>query len=322
MSPAFLAAFRARSGPAERLGFADFAALALYDPAVGYYRRERPRVGPGPESDFVTSASAGPLFGELVAAAAVSLLAGQDPARFAFVEIGAEGPGVLAGRPHPFASFRAVRCGEPAALAGPCVVFSNELFDAQPFRRFAFRRGAWRELGVALAGGQLAEAELPESAPPPVLAALPSAPEGYLLDLPTGSRELLARLAAPGWTGLFLACDYGKSWPELAELTPAGTARAYHRHRQEPDLLARPGEQDLTCHICWDWLEADLAAAGFGSIRLLSQEAFFVQHASALIERVIREEAGRVTPRKSSLLQLIHPSNFGQKFQVLSGWRG
>ncbi|HVW20675.1 MAG TPA: SAM-dependent methyltransferase [Opitutaceae bacterium] len=321
MSPAFLDAFRARSGPAERLSFADFVALALYDPAVGYYRRARARVGAGPDADFVTSTSAGPLFGELVAAAAAALLEGEDPARFAFVEIGAEGPGLLEGRPHPFASFRAVRAGAEPALAGPCVVFSNELFDAQPFRRFAFRRGAWRELGVALAGAALAEVELAETALPPPLAALPPPAEGYVIDAPSGAGDLLGRLAAPGWSGLFLACDYGKSWRDLSTATPAGTARAYHRHRQESDLLARPGEQDLTCHVCWDWLEADLAAGGFGSIRLDSQEAFFVRHASTLIERIVGEDAGRVTPRKSALLQLIHPSNFGQKFQVLSGRR-
>mgnify|MGYP003347625901 CR=1 FL=1 len=64
---------------------------------------------------------------------------------------------------------------------------------------------------------------------------------------------LLETIAAQPWTGLFLTCDYGRSLHELLTEYPAGTARAYHRHRQSNDLLAQPGEQDLTRHLCWDW---------------------------------------------------------------------
>ena len=85
------------------------------------------------------------------------------------MEIGAErGAGVLDGVPHPFRSERRVGVGQALELAGPSVVFSNELFDAQPFRRFRFRAGAWRELGVSLGPGALAEVEVaPEGALPP-----------------------------------------------------------------------------------------------------------------------------------------------------------
>ena len=84
---------------------------------------------------------------------------------------------------------------------------------------------------------------------------LPStAPEGYRIDMPLAAADLAERIAALPWSGLFLAFDYGKSWRELAGDTPAGTVRAYSRHRQSNALLAQPGEQDLTCHVCWDWI--------------------------------------------------------------------
>jgi len=293
--------------------------LALYDPVCGYYRRSRNRVGYGADTDFFTASTSGPVFGELVCAAVVTLLAGRNPRDYTFVEIGAEpGRGVLAAVTHPFAATRAVRLGDALELAGRCVVFSNELFDAQPFRRFVFRQNAWCEIGVVLSGETLAYREMPTVAP----AELPAtAPEGYVIDAPLAARTLAEQLAAPTWNGLFVACDYGKSWAELTTECSEGTARAYHRHSQSNNLLARPGEQDLTCHVCWDWLESALSRHGFGKVTLESQEAFLVHHASAYIASVTSAEAAHFSPKKLSLLQLLHPSHLGQKFQVLHGFR-
>jgi SAM-dependent MidA family methyltransferase len=311
---AFAAAFRERAGPGGTLRFDEFGALALYDPAVGYYRRERPRVGRGPGTDFFTAASVGTLFGELVAAACHDLLAGRPAADFTFVEIGAEGAGgILEGVEHGFGAARTVRLGEPLALEGPCVVFANELFDAQPFRRWRFRAGAWRELGVRLDDAGLAEIELG----PAAHAALPaSAPEGYLLDAPLAAADLAAAIAAQPWSGLLATCDYGKSWPVLCEATPGGTARAYFRHRQSNALLAHPGEQDLTCHVCWDWIAAEFTRRGFAAAPVCSQEAFFVRHAGGRLAELAAAEAGRFSARKLALAQLLHPAHLGQKFQV------
>jgi SAM-dependent MidA family methyltransferase len=301
------------------LPFADFMELALYDPTVGYYRRDAQRVGRAPGTDFFTASSSGPIFGELVAAACVTLLAGRPPGEFTFVEIGAESAGgVLAGVAHPFGAVRTLRVGEPIALGGRCVVFSNELFDAQPLRRFVFRRGTWRELGVAERAGALHEVELPGER----VAVLPErAPEGYVLDLSLAAVALAERIAAQPWTGLFVACDYGKSWHELVEAAPAGTARAYFKHTQSNDLLARPGEQDLTGHVCWDWLVEALRRQGFAAPVVESQEAFFVRHAAKLLASISQAEAARFSPRKQSLLQLLHPTHLGQKFQVLHAAR-
>ncbi len=312
--------------------FAQFMELALYDPGVGYYRRDRPRVGTGPGTDFVTAATTGPVFGELIAAAAATLLGGRDPRDFTFVEIGAEPgqggrpAGVLAGVAHAFGAARTVAVGEAAVLAGPCIVFANELLDAQPFRRHVFRAGAWRELGVALRGEELVETELPITPAPDgrfgdLAGQWGPAPEGYVIDAPVGALLLLEALAAQPWHGAFLTCDYGKTWRELAEATPQGTGRAYHRHRQETDLLARPGEQDLTCHVCWDWLEGALARHRFERIAVSGQEAFLMQHAGDAIAAAILAEAASFSPRKAALMQLLHPALYGQKFQVLSGFR-
>ena len=106
------------SGRDDTLAFDDFMALALYHPELGYYRRERPRVGRSAETDFYTATSSGPLFGELIVAACVKLLGPQAaPHAFTFVEIGAEpGGGILREVAHPFAAAHTLRVGEPLDL--------------------------------------------------------------------------------------------------------------------------------------------------------------------------------------------------------------
>lgn len=315
VAPAFLAAFRAAAGAGGVLSFERFMELALFDPAVGYYRRPGVRVGRGPETDFYTASSSGPWFGELVAAACVSRLGNRDPGAHTFVEIGAEpGQGVLTGVRHPFHAVRILRLGDPLEIRGPCVVFSNELFDAQPCRRTCHRHGRWHERGVRLEGDRLVEVEWPVDLPEPGV-------EGYCFDRPAAAARLARSIAGQPWQGLFVAIDYGKTERELRENSPAGTVRAYHRHRQSSDLLARPGEQDLTCHICWDWLEEALRTEGFHDVRLEFQEAFFVRHARTWLEATAVADAGKLSPRKLALMQLLHPAQMGQKFQVLSASR-
>jgi SAM-dependent MidA family methyltransferase len=314
--PAILRALRARSGGGTTVSFSDFMDVALYDADAGYYRRGGPRIGYGPGTDFLT-ATASPLFGRMVAQACVNLLLPAKADAFEFVEIGAEpGGGIFRGLAHPFGSARQVGVGEPLRIEGPSVVFSNELFDAQPFRRYRARGGSWRELGVSFGAGALAEVETAAPHPPPVPLP-PDAPEGYMIDAPLAATGLAGEIAGQPWHGLFLAFDYGKSWEEIAYGTPQGTARAYRRHVQSNDLLAHPGGQDLTCHVCWDWIARALEERGFRLPRLESQEAFFVGHCGAFIQELSASEAGGLSRDKLSLLQLIHPGNMGRKFQAL-----
>ncbi|HUG09864.1 MAG TPA: SAM-dependent methyltransferase [Opitutaceae bacterium] len=322
--PSFHEVFAQAAGTGGTLPFDRFCELALYHPQVGYYRRDRPRVGRLPGTDFHTSASSNPVFGTLVAAACANLV-GPAAAEHVFVEIGAEThASVLDGIPHPFREVRTIRIGEPLRIDGPCIVFSNELFDAQPFVRLVFRAGAWRERGVQLANDALTIVEMPEprSDTAELIARLPTTPgEAYELDISPAAARLAGRVAAQPWTGLFVAFDYGRSWRELTEDSPAGTARAYRAHRQHNDLLADPGEQDLTCHVCWDEIIAAIARRGFRDETIESQEAFFIRHAGEAVEAIVTGTPRGPDPMRLQLQQLIHPTLMGQKFQVLTARR-
>ena len=100
------------------------------------------------------------------------------------------------------------------------------------------------------------------------------APDGYTIDLPITARELMRRIVSLDWHGVLVAIDDGKSSTVLCEEYPKGTSRAYGNRRQHTELLANPGEQDLTCHVCWDWLMEELREAGFKDIRVEIQEFF------------------------------------------------
>jgi SAM-dependent MidA family methyltransferase len=321
-SPEFLALFRAHADADGVMTFARFMELALYDPQLGYYRRNGTRVGREPGTDFYTSTSSGQVFGELVSAACHQRLlqAGRDSARHTFVEIGAEpgSAGLLAGVKHPFAGVRTLHVGDPLALSGDCVVFSNELFDAQPYVRTVWRRGHWWEIGVALRGQTLVEVELAIDA---LRGPVHPGTDGYRFDQPLAAAALADEIAVQPWRGLFVAIDYGKTLRELARETPAGTARAYYRHTQSNDLLARPGEQDLTCHVCWDWLSDALRRHGFANPSLEFQETFLVYYAGEAIAAISAAEAATLSPRKLALMQLLSPAKMGQKFQVLHAVR-
>lgn len=321
----FYEIFASEPGATSGVSFARYMELAMYHPTAGYYTRDFKRVGRDAKADFFTATSFNPVFGELVVDAVVKLLAPADPSAFHFIEIGAEPDGgILRDQAHPFASYRTISFGQPFDLADPAVVFSNELFDAQPFHRVVWQDGQWRELGVALHGRHLREVILSE--PSPELAAelhrLPATSEpGYHIDVPLRTVPLLEKIIGQRWRGLFLAFDYGKSWADLAENLPSGTARTYHRQKMGNDLLARPGKQDLTCHICWDWLEDGLVRAGFGEPVVQSQEAFFMHHAARALAAITQAEAGAFSPRKRLVMQLLHPANMGQKFQALHALR-
>ena len=317
---AFRHVFQANADADCTMRFDHFMSLALYHRVVGYYAAPRPRIGFEKGTDFYTSATSNPVFGELVAAACISLLGTRPVSEYTFWEIGAESSGgVLEHVAHPFKAVRTCRLGEPMDFRGKCVVFSNELFDAQPFRRFVARHKQWREHGVQQRAGRLFPVEIAVSELPcdfPVDLA-----EGYVIDAPLAAADLASNMATQPWTGLFVACDYGKSWREIIEVCPAGTARAYFRHTQSNDLFAHPGQQDITCHVCWDWLASTIEHLGFVKPTLESQESFFVRHAGEYIASVTAADALQFTRRKASLLQLLHPAHLGQKFQVLHALR-
>lgn len=310
---------RCTEGP---ISYRDYINCVLYAEGCGYYRREALRVGRAADRDFYTAESLGRVFARLVACAAEDLLPEGAAAAHTFLEIAAEPGAALLDRwpDHPFRDSRVIRLGESIEASGPVVLFANEWLDALPFHRLIFREGQWRERGVDWQDGALREVLL-DALSPAVAAAQDRLPteveEGYQLDWPLEAEAAIDQLLAQDWSGLLLLFDYGKTWPALISDCPNGTARTYYRHEQGTDLLETPGERDITCDVCWTPLVEQLESAGLQSVTLESQEAFLVKRAARAAEAIISGTPGHFNADRQTLMELIHPANMGQRFQVL-----
>ena len=303
------------------VSFARLVEAALYAPGLGYYLADRTRVGKGEGTDFTTAAALGPMFGELIAGAAKSLVG--DLKAHALVEVGAEpGQTHYAGVASRFAELRTFRFGADPAFPARSVLVANELLDAQPFHRFVFQGDRWRELGVRVDGAELTVEPLDEfstTVAAEFAGTLPDAEEGWIIDAPLAAEELLRKLLAGAWSGAVILLDYGKTIAQCLESSPAGTARAYRTHQLSGAILENLGSQDLTCHVLWDRIESVLVGAGFHDVRIDRQEAFFVKYAGTDMERIAMSGDHEATGR---LRALTHPAHFGAKFQVLHAIRG
>ncbi|NBD37393.1 MAG: hypothetical protein GVY10_02360 [Verrucomicrobia bacterium] len=324
ISPEMRRHLREVAGRDGCLRFDHFMREALYAPEIGYYRKQRDRVGRNGGTDFYTASSLGKVFADLVVAAVEELLP-FPPEDGTFVELGPEENSGLLGHASTqrFGATRTIRPGESLELAGNCVVFANEVLDAQPFRRFrgAGDGHALEEAWVAVPGEGPPAWRFPPAEEPP--ADIPSGlPEGYLLDWPTAAHDLLRDLTARPWRGLFLTFDYGLPEKILWEERPQGSGRAYARHCQGGDLIAHPGETDLTCHLAWEPLERILAEAGFSGVSLSTQESFFLRHARPVLEHVLAEAGAEFSRDKQTLMELLHPQHLGGKFMALAALRG
>jgi SAM-dependent MidA family methyltransferase len=215
------------------------------------------------------------------------------------------------------------------------IIFSSELLDAFPVHRLGWDKAArrWFEWGVNWTDERLKWARC-EALPPSLLAFDLGEPLGLLGELPDGLLDLLPDMftielspAAVNWwkqagsaldQGWLLAFDYGLSGEEV--LRPervGGTLRAYHRHAQADDLLANPGDQDLTAHVNFSALRAAGAQAGLDTGEFLSQGAFLSRLLPAL------EKEPELFPRWSAARRrqfqtLTHPDFLGHSFKVLA----
>ena len=305
------------------MSFADFMRIALYYPQFGYYERKGVhRVGSSSTDDFFTAESIGSIFANLVISAAKKIV-GDKASTTIFAEAGAE-PGetnVFSHACPPFLQSDSIGRGEKLFSDRPTIVFSNELFDAQPFYRVVRKNGRWRECGVRIEDKKPVEVLLDEFSPP-VASFSPrfpdDAPEEYRMDLPLEAESLMRELAGNRNVVAVIAFDYGLDWDDILFRRPGGTARAYSRQALRGDILAAPGEQDITCHIAWDGLENTLKECGFKNVKTERQEAFFMHNSMHCIEGILKRgdpiECGK-------LRELLHPMRMGEIFQVLTATR-
>ena len=246
------------------------------------------------------------------------------------------------------------------------IIFSNELLDAFPVHRFGWdaKTKTWFEWGVAVEGDKFVWTRMSDSLAPQIgerawaRGALPSdilnllarrseadADPSSLLAVLPDSYTIETSPAAGNWwreaagvlaRGKLLAIDYGLTADEM--FSPArtrGTLRAYFRHHATDDVLANPGEQDLTAHVNFSAIQKAGEDAGLTTEFLGSQAKFLTQ----ILEKTLADDSfgGLVAPKSDEdglvaskrsedgwtakqarqFQTLTHPEHLGRAFRVL-----
>ena len=343
--------------------FARFMELALYCPQLGYYERKQDAVGR--RGDFYTSASVGPLFGELLAfqfaewldAEVQEVQEVQSPkSKVQIVEAGAH-DGKLAAdilnwtranRPELFARLEYlilepspqrqqwqretlvkfaphVRWSnlQPSTLnlqPFDGILFCNELLDAFPVHRLGWDALAekWFEWGVAVEGERFVWAKLSTFNFQLSTSELESVlPDGYTIEVCPAAAAWWREAAGALRCGKLVAIDYGLTADELFRPERSGgTLRGYRHHHASDDLLANPGEQDLTAHVNFSAIQQAGEVAGLQTERLVSQPKFLTDIAARLWKNPAA--FGGWTPAQTRQFQtLTHPQHLGRAFRVL-----
>ena len=218
------------------------------------------------------------------------------------------------------------RLADEGPPLGKGIVFSNELIDALPVHRVVVRGGRLRESCVGLDGaGGFVWVERDPTTPRLAehFARLGvSLAEGQAAEVNLEAEGWLARVAQKLTRGFVVTIDYGAEAEELYDpsMRPAGTLRAFRAHRLSEDLLADPGDQDLTSTINWTQLRRAGERAGLRTLLCERQDAFllragFLEQLEAATARAA-DEAERASLRLSAR-EMILPGGMSGSFQVL-----
>jgi SAM-dependent MidA family methyltransferase len=141
-------------------------------------------------------------------------------------------------------------------------------------------------------------------------------PDGYVIEVSPAAENWWREAAGFLAQGKLLTIDYGFTADE--QFLPArvnGTLRAYHRHHVTDDLLARPGEQDLTAHINFSAIQSAGEAAGLKTEIFCTQPQFLTR----ILSRAIKENifANLDAKQARQFQTLTHPEHLGRAFRVL-----
>lgn len=331
---------------------------ALYDPAAGYYRRKRIRQGKA--GDYRTAPETSPLFGAAFAHYFMkSYFDLGAPDEFTIIEAGA-GAGDFARAvlmtlqrefPQVFNATRYIideisddarsqaltKLGEfkdriqfqslseiDSALPH-AIIFSNELLDAFPVNRAIGRNEKIRELRVGLNeedGFTWIEDELSDEVAEYCARTRLNLGEGQIYEVNLNAEEFISRAAQVIGEGLLITVDYGAERNVLLNDPNRfqGTLRAFHKHHFVDDLLARPGEHDLTTTVDWTQIQEAGSRSGLETLRLQRLDEFL------LSEGALDELGGiandihdpvELLNFNASARELIMPNGMAASFQVL-----
>ncbi|NVK36031.1 MAG: class I SAM-dependent methyltransferase [Rhodobacteraceae bacterium] len=344
---ALKARLKARIKASGPLSVADYMSACLTDPQHGYYTT---RTVFGTKGDFITAPEVSQMFGELIGAFCLSAFEQMgSPKTFNLVELG-PGRGVLMSDLLRTAKLRpaflkatqltlvevssklkevqrktlASSGLEPTFVDsfdkvqdGPLIVVANEFFDALPIHQFMKTPSGWmerciglddnEELVFGIGANKLPTSEIPQD--------ISNAPDGTILETQpianAVAQQIASRIKNQGGAAIFI--DYGYLKSAAGE-----TLQALYKHKYD-DVLAHPGEADITAHVNFDALSNACKQAGVLPMPPLEQGEFLLR--MGLLERAGALGAGKTHEEqeaiRDSVERLAAPEQMGKLFKVL-----
>ena len=331
--------------------FHDWMKAALYDPEHGYYQRsDRERWGR--EGDYRTSPERSQLFAATFARYFARLYEELDrPAEWTVVECGAGDGSFAAGVlqtlgqqfPAVFAATKYVVCevsrdtrvrqrlvefGDRVEFSTDLVsvdvgiYFSNELLDAFPVHRV--ERNAELYVTVDSTGafvwttGPMSTPRLVEFCDTYSI----ELAQGQVIEINLEVDDWLAQVASKLANGFLITVDYGAEAAELYDATQRlkGTLRGFSKHSFVDDVLAQPGECDITSSINWTQVKTVGEKLGLKVVDFTSQDKFLMN--AGLLEELEQQLSQAETEAEKASLttgarEMILPGGMASSFQVL-----
>jgi SAM-dependent MidA family methyltransferase len=199
------------------------------------------------------------------------------------------------------------------------VIFCNELLDALPTHRLGWNAAqrTWFEWGVSLEHGRFVWTRMQPIDCGPWTVDCGLLPDGFTIEACPAAAEWWRQAAQVLDAGRLIAFDYGLTQEEFFfPQRKEGTLRAYHRHQLEPDLLANPGDQDLTAHVNFSATQQAGEAAGLTTEGFYMQAQFLTRIASPIWQG--RAAFPEWTSGRTRQFQtLTHPEHLGRALRVL-----
>jgi SAM-dependent MidA family methyltransferase len=298
-----------------KISYSEYMHLALYDPKLGYYMREKEKIGRF--GDFITSSNISDVFGQLFAKIFIQLVEtenippliceiGGGNGRFAravLQEWQKRSPDtydrltymMIETSPYhrtkqketlhhlseSIVWYERIEQFYQDVPRFSGIVFSNELFDAFPVHVIQKKENSLYEIFITSREGQLVETMVPLENEE-IIAYLQerniSLVDGQRFEVPLMMKQFILEMGSLLQKGVLFTVDYGytdEEWQLPARRE--GSLRGYYQHQLITNPLVFPGEMDLTTHIQWDALRMYGEEAGWKFVKLIRQDQFLLE---------------------------------------------
>lgn len=340
--------------PTQFISYADFISASLYHPEIGYYMKDKQKIGQ--KGDFITTSNISDIYGRMVAKW-FSAVCRKTKLAPVFCEIGA-GNGrfakafleewhasiqaplqylIVESSPfhrklqnellqREFSIVQVEQLNEIESFEG--MIFSNELFDALPVHVVEKDMGAMFEIMVGVQNDNLYEVKVPLSNPE-IFSFLQesniSIQEKQRIEVPLLMGKMLKEISQVLNEGLVVTADYGYTNDEWKLPSKRkGSLRGYYQHKMIDDVLKYPGEMDITSHIHFDYLIQKGEQVNLELVTKLKQDEFLLKAGilQELANHFDPNPFSEVSKRNRAIRSLIMPAGMSSYFHVVIQQKG